>query len=706
MYDFIRSTDSMTAHEFEDACRRTVRTFGKVNDRPISVTFHGDRAYTDGGHVNLPDLGGTTLLTSVQVAITRGYLDHEAGGHLKHTDLGAYQKAAKKAIDAGDTLFPALLNCIEDMRVEPLIFKDYPGALRNISATAECVNRQFIEAATANPEITKSASSVGAIAVTWAGRRQAGSMTSTNEECLAMIPKELADRAEVWAKAAISCRHTQDAIDLAWALNEQIRKEENLPPPPMPQPKGNKDGKKKIEQVLKMTEVPPKQKQDDQKGKEGDSSGDPVNGKPGNSGDGEEQKGGDGKKDGNDPADGNDPKDGKDPADGNDPKDGNDPADGNDPNDGSDPKDGDSKKDIYDTTRGDAPDQSAAPKSITPYDPTLDVSKVLTSATNGEFRYTVLCKEADEIVRSGCRSQGLLAVMTQTRGSASYLAVKNKLSSSIAAMNRRLKTALKSFTMSRSSSGYDEGRLDTARLVGAYNLEENVFIQNEAGKDIDTAVLVLADLSASMLHQGKSEALMDTLVCLTEALEGTGCAYQIVGFNERVSSRYGWETELKKKARKSGGVFGRVEPTKLYELKAFGERFGTARTKIGNANRLISGSTNDTEAVLEATLMLKARRENRKVLIVLSDGEPGYHSDFSYAPCGETLRNAIEAATKSKIEVVGVGILSKAVMHYYPKNIVVSSSADLSGKFVDLLADLLLGKKVSVDKQLLAASRM
>ena len=100
----------------------------------VQVTIGGTEAYTDGRKVNLPAL--PLDADSEVLGFVRGYLDHEAGGHLRFTDFDAMQEGY---------LYPVekfIWNAIEDWRVEKALSEVYPGCKTNLEWLAR---RIFVE---------------------------------------------------------------------------------------------------------------------------------------------------------------------------------------------------------------------------------------------------------------------------------------------------------------------------------------------------------------------------------------------------------------------------------------------------------------------------------------------------------------------------------------------------------------------------------
>lgn len=90
----------------------------------VQVTVGGKTAYTNGRTVNIPALpldAGSEVLGMV-----RGYIDHEAGGHLRFTNFDALWGQALNPVEK------FAWNAIEDWRVEKALSDIYPGCRANL----------------------------------------------------------------------------------------------------------------------------------------------------------------------------------------------------------------------------------------------------------------------------------------------------------------------------------------------------------------------------------------------------------------------------------------------------------------------------------------------------------------------------------------------------------------------------------------------
>ncbi|HGS4633743.1 TPA: VWA domain-containing protein [Vibrio cholerae] len=93
----------------------------------VKVLIQGQDAFTDGERIVIPTANPDDPHYQ---QIAWGYLAHEAA-HIRHTNFDMVQKASSKPIRK------ALLNIIEDVRIENELAKVYPGTRRSISQVIE-----------------------------------------------------------------------------------------------------------------------------------------------------------------------------------------------------------------------------------------------------------------------------------------------------------------------------------------------------------------------------------------------------------------------------------------------------------------------------------------------------------------------------------------------------------------------------------------
>lgn len=212
---------------FMHEARQTGAVFGRKHD--VEVVFKGKNAETNGSTIVLPNMPVDVELPEEDVNVMRGYVDHEAG-HVRHTDMAAY--------NAGQTAFralpdkrvgklgEALMNAMEDVRLERKVIDAYPGAASNLGATAERVNSLLEGEIAELPEDKRDHLGViGPVALTWAGRREYGG--GKGRELFDALPEdkqEILREAAAWSASADSTKAVvKQAMEFAsrWVKYEE-----------------------------------------------------------------------------------------------------------------------------------------------------------------------------------------------------------------------------------------------------------------------------------------------------------------------------------------------------------------------------------------------------------------------------------------------------------------------------------------------------
>ena len=323
------------------------------------------------------------------------------------------------------------------------------------------------------------------------------------------------------------------------------------------------------------------------------------------------------------------------------------------------------------------------------------MSKVKASGKN----YRVLSTRYDEVftkTSTNKRKDYRQKQMVESTA-AEYEAVKMRLGGLVNTMKAKLRRAL----MAKESRDWDFarefGRLDTKRIVAGSLGSPVVYKQRKDRMELDTAVHFLIDLSGSM-SGSKCKVAMEATVAFSECLEGTQIKYQISGFDNGGDEK--GLSDLVYKAQKSRKVYHRYEPLNLFKFKDFNQTLQLAKGPISCIGSCASGNNSDRDAVIWAYHELLQRPEKRKILFVLSDGQPAnatinVRDEYSVrGPLVKGLKDAIDECGEHGVECVGVGILTQHVKDIYPKSVSITKVDDLSGAIFNQLSNLLTGGKV------------
>ncbi|GEN99882.1 cobaltochelatase subunit CobT [Novosphingobium sediminis] len=259
----------------------------------------------------------------------------------------------------------------------------------------------------------------------------------------------------------------------------------------------------------------------------------------------------------------------------------------------------------------------------------------------------------------------------------------------------RLANRLQRRLMAQQNRSWDfdqeEGLLDAARLARvvispghslSYKIERDVEFK-------DTVVTLLIDNSGSMRGRPISIAAISADI-MARTLERCGVKTEVLGFTTRA-----WKGGQSREAWLSGGKPahpGRLNDLRHIVYKKADEPWRRARKNLGLMMRegLLKENI-DGEALLWAHTRLLARQEDRRILMVISDGAPVDDSTLSVNSAGyleQHLRRVIDWIEKqSPVQLVAIGI-GHDVTRYYRRAVTIMDVEQLGGTMVEQLAGL------------------
>ncbi len=242
----------------------------------------------------------------------------------------------------------------------------------------------------------------------------------------------------------------------------------------------------------------------------------------------------------------------------------------------------------------------------------------------------------------------------------------------------------------------EEGLIDAARLARvvispghslSYKVERDVEFK-------DTIVTLLIDNSGSMRGRPISIAAISADV-MARTLERCGVKTEILGFTTRA-----WKGGQSREAWLAGGKPaqpGRLNDLRHIVYKNADEPYRHARRNLGLMMRegLLKENI-DGEALLWAHNRLLGRSEDRRVLMVISDGAPVDDSTLSVNNAGYLelhLRRVIDWIEKqSPVQLVAIGI-GHDVTRYYRRAVTIMDVEQLGGTMIEQLASLFEDEK-------------
>ncbi|MAY20169.1 MAG: cobaltochelatase subunit CobT [Erythrobacteraceae bacterium] len=340
------------------------------------------------------------------------------------------------------------------------------------------------------------------------------------------------------------------------------------------------------------------------------------------------------------------------------------------------------EEDMQDGEQGEEGEQSAAPTR--PNRPQADIPegleyKAFTERFDEEVEAPELC-DAEELdrLRAYLDSQltGLQGVVTR---------LANRLQRRLMAQQNR-------------SWDFDqeEGVLDAARLSRVV-VSPGTALSYKVERDVefkDTIVTLLIDNSGSMRGRPISIAAISADI-LARTLERCGVKTEILGFTTRAwkggQAREAWLADGKPQGP------GRLNDLRHIIYKQADEPWRRARRNLGLMMRegLLKENI-DGEALLWAHSRLIYRPEERRILMVISDGAPVDDSTLSVNSAGYLeahLRGVIDWIEKvSPVQLVAIGI-GHDVTRYYRRAVTIMDVEQLGGTIMEQLAELFEDEK-------------
>lgn len=643
-------------------------TTSAITGKRCTVRFQGENAYTDGSVITLPATDDASLYEVPKANIVRGYGNHEGNHHI-YTPLSEILKL-RNDVAGMDLTDPAVVkrlgtapmdkawrarvfetfnlwNASEDWRIEHHGMRDWPGTRINLDATRLHVNQREAVEIRKHPDSLYRPFETASALLTWMNAVENGySCASIAAESIAFvrtIHPALVDIVEpVWPQIVA----TVDLDDLAanrriWEISLALCNtliavylQDQPPPPPDPDAPPSQDeatggqGTTPEDQGKGPGDGSPAPSDPDTA-----SSGSPSQTPPApaddQSGAKDPQAAGRGQGDDTPDSPQGDAPPGK-PS-GQDDRDAGTQAGGGAADPGARPDD-DGTDDTADggLTKGRAAAKRAKCQIRNQLDVTDALKEFAAVAKDLERQGATISRTslADEIVR-----------LPRTSGS-EHIAQYRSAQTEIAAVTSALTGSMRSLVIARDRRrtryNREDGDLDMGDVLGMAMRSPDIYHQTIVHPANNTAITFLLDISASMLQRGahtkkkRVRVACEALIALLEAL----------GAAKRVFTRFEAYTSQSE------------HPTTRV-MKDFNEGPPAAKAEIGRllddieTKKLRMGGTPTGELMLDAWNVLRRRKEPKRVLFLITDGEPD----------DEDLANRAAQAIKAEGGIViGIGV--------------------------------------------------
>ena len=529
----------------------------------VKVLIQGQDAFTDGERIVIPTANPDDPHYQ---QIAWGYLAHEAA-HIRHTNFDMVQKASSKPIRK------ALLNIIEDVRIENELAKDYPGTRRSISQVIEY-------------------------------------MVDTQQMC---VPEQLepASNLQAWLLFRLRCHFLgQKALTpLYQAVDERVR--QLFPAAAMsrlsamltavPSLVSTGEVLKLVDAIVAMLEEESRPPQDESDADSGNDIGQDAS---------------------------------------------------NDSNNSSDSQipetDSSATADVAETGDSDNSDQAdnlrqALEASAAQFEPDTfaQVAEVLSEQAEGHQGVTPLSLPQAEQAMLGDE-----AILTLS-------------ASESAQIRARLRGMVQSSQDNRNHAKRHGLRVATHRLAASQAGESRLFIQRQPRIAPNAAVHLLVDISGSMgkpIGEGNRKyfhVANEAALALAMALEDIPGVVPAVSYFPGIHQEVSIALLPKQSVRHRAACFDQKP----------------------------RGCTPMAQAMWFAANSLLAQKQKRKLMIVLTDGDP---DDWA------ATHDIVDRCRRSGFELLGIGIQTRSVEKFFPQSIVINDVKDLKRELFEVTQQLLI----------------
>lgn len=685
-----------------------------LTERKLRVTQDGTQAYVRCNAktnqpelINIPAINEGASLDFIRAI--QGFLDHEVA-HVLFTDFSLYgcdpRKPGSKTINPR---FVNMHNIVEDTMIERLIVGKFPGSVKNLNSVREYyLNKIVVPALLGVDKQEEFQFLIVVILRALAGHKEMQRFMTEEKYWDNPFVKGFVEQIKPSTRELLkTCTTTKQTAQIAADILDIIG--DDLPA----SPSGSSSKKTKDDALSDTTEIGVGYKNDE--GEENnDDDGDNKDDKKGN---GEKNKTGenDEETDSNDTVHGDRAEEEKNSesndSDKNDAK-GDETGEDEDNknsknNDDRERDDGDQKTDdensggtdvdgdVSSTTEGDTDEDIEENQSdvdvfyipdsvLNDADMSAQISKIISRESLDlleKTEYTVFSRDYDIIAPLPVNSKFKPEWVTE---------MQDEVMRMVGLMQKSLERSLASQNYVANIPGFKSGKLHAPSLYRLTTNDPRVFTQRMKAVAKDTVISLLIDNSGSMRGK-KIKLAMLAGYALSETLERVKIKHDVIGFtsHERTAEYKEMMKALYEHEQINPGVyFNRDIPIYMPIYKDFNERItANVRKRMACAMKgnldLIQNI--DGESLLYEVDRISKQPEKRKIIIVISDGEP---AGSTGAP--QHLLEVTKSIEKAKqIELIGIGVLDDSVRDFYSNNIVINEIDELPDRVMTELRKIL-----------------
>ncbi len=253
--------------------------------------------------------------------------------------------------------------------------------------------------------------------------------------------------------------------------------------------------------------------------------------------------------------------------------------------------------------------------------------------------------------------------------------------------------------------GLKRGKINASALSKLRTGDDRVFRKKIETDARNVAVSLVIDMSGSM-SCSKIQYACQAALMFSQVLTTLNIPHEISSFSTysghygaAIGKHMGTADEVNKMLSGRhdtghGGIeYARFAPIANYILKGFDERLqeNTKRliALIPESYQNLMANNVDGESIDVCGRRLLCRKEQKKVMIVMSDGSPaadGYGNQQV-----THLKAVIKGLTAAGVEMLGLGLLDQSVKQFYPKAQVVNRAEEIPAKILELTKLMVVG---------------
>ena len=243
-------------------------------------------------------------------------------------------------------------------------------------------------------------------------------------------------------------------------------------------------------------------------------------------------------------------------------------------------------------------------------------------------------------------------------------------------LRQRLTAVLREELYLRFGGYYRTGKLNMPKLwkqrIGNYRL----FQRRLSGGNRSAAFILLVDESASMKGQAKIRTAQKAALLLGETLDSLGVPIEIIGystsdFESKSAMKLGLTPAYRYRTMRCSKLEHRI-------YKSFDEPYFLARARLTEIQPRHNNW--DEEHLLFAYQRIQGRPEDKKVIIVICDGQPNGDADH--------LIRTVKRVESSGCNVIGVGIGADFINQIYRRAVVVKDVRQMAEELLKELAEV------------------